>query len=49
MGYVHDNKQKNYCSRSKEIVGQRYVSGNGEKYCSVVFITIIFQCFDVKV
>ena len=20
-GYIHDNKQKNYCSRSKEIVG----------------------------
>ena len=20
MGYVHDNKQKNYCSRSKEII-----------------------------
>ena len=24
-------------------------SGDGEKYCSVVVITIMFPCFDVKV
>ena len=49
MRYVHDDKQKNYF-RSKETDGLRYFSGNGEKYCSAVVITIIFfLCFDVKV
>ena len=24
-------------------------SGDGEKYCSVVIITIMFLCFDIKV
>ena len=45
MRYVHDNNQKKYCLRSKEIDG-RYFSGL-YKYCSVVVITIMFLCFDV--
>ena len=49
MGYVNNNKQKNYCFRSKEIEGKRYFSGNGEKYCSVMVVTITFLCFDVEV
>ena len=38
MRYVHHNKQKNYCLRSKglEIDGYQYFSGNDEKSCSVV-------------
>ena len=33
----------------KEIDVQCYFSGNGEKYCFAVVITIMFLCFDVKV
>ena len=34
---------------AKEMDGYQYFSGNGEKYCSVVIITIMFLFFDVKV
>ena len=42
-------KQKNYCLRSKKNNGQGYFSSNGEKYNSVVVITIMFLYFDVKI
>ena len=47
--YVRDNKQKNYCLGVKKFMDNDIFSGNGEKYCSLVVITIIFLCFDVKV
>ena len=47
-GICHNNKQKNYSLLNKEIDGYRYFSGNGETYWSVVVITIMFLCFDVK-
>ena len=49
MRNIYDNKQMNYCLRSREIDGYRYFSGNGEKYFSVLVITIMLLCFDVKV
>ena len=53
MKYVHGNKKNKrimivYGAKKlmdNEIAG----TSNGEKYCSVVVITRIFLCFDVKV
>ena len=49
MWYVHDNKQKNYCLGAKKFMDYDIFSGNGEKYCSLKVITIIFLCFGLKV
>ena len=48
MWYVHGNKQKNYCLGAKKFMDNNIFSGNGEKNCSLVVITIIFLCLDVK-
>ena len=37
------------CVGAKKFVDNDIFSGNGEKYCSLVIITIIFLCFNVKV
>ena len=47
--YVHGNKQKNYCLWAKKMMDNNTFSGEGENYCSVVVVTIMFLCFDVKV
>ena len=47
--YVRGNKQKNYCLWAEKLMDNNIFSGGGEKYCSVVVITILFLCFDVKV
>ena len=49
MRYVNDNKQKNYYLGAKKLMDNDIFSGNEEKYCSLVVITIIFLCFDVNV
>ena len=33
---------------AKKLIDNDIFSGSGEKYCSVLVITIIFLCFDVK-
>ena len=39
--YVHGNKQKNYCLWAKKLMDNNVFSSDGEKYCSVVVITIM--------
>ena len=46
---IRDNKKKNYCLGAKKFMDNDIFSDNVEKYCSLVVITIIFLCFDVKV
>ena len=47
--YAHGNKQKNYCLWEKKLMDIITISGHGEKYCSVVVMTIMVLYFDVKV
>ena len=45
--YFHGNKQKHYCFWAKKLMDNNIFPADGEKYCSVVVITIMFLCFDV--
>ena len=46
--YVHGKKQ-NYCLWAKKLMDNNIFSCDGEKYCSVVVIRMMFLCFDVRV